>query len=108
MVCSNQNDNGKRFKARWYYPPKVVIKNYYVKILEQKKKKKKKLTKIISRKCNSLTKDGQLYDVRVKLTNIQLKRLKSAGENKTGKTLTIVQKIFQYEKLPHKSLLITE
>ena len=33
----------------------------------------------------------------VKLTNIQLNKLKSAAENKTGTTLKITKKIFQDE-----------
>ena len=39
---------------------------------------------------------------RVKLTNIKLKKLKSAAKNKAGTTLRITKKYFQDEELPHE------
>ena len=38
---------------------------------------------------------------RVKLTNTQLRKLKSAVENKTKIILRINKRNFQYEELPH-------
>ena len=38
---------------------------------------------------------------RVKLTNNQLNKLKSAAENKTGSTSRITKKNFQAEEFPH-------
>ena len=43
--------------------------------------------------------------VRVKLTNKQLNKLKSAAKNKTGTTLKIKNKSFKLEELPHELLL---
>ena len=46
-------------------------------------------------------------EARVKLTNIQLSKLKSSAKNKTGTTLRITKKNFQYEELPHELFLTT-
>ena len=46
-------------------------------------------------------------EVRVKLTNTQLNKLKCLTKNKTGTTLRITKKNFQDEELPHKLLLTT-
>ena len=46
-------------------------------------------------------------EARVKLTNIQLSKLKSSAKNKTGATLRITKKNFQYEELPHELFLTT-
>ena len=43
--------------------------------------------------------------VNVKLTDAQLKKLKTAGKNKTGTTLRISLKILDGNNLPHKLLL---
>ena len=40
-------------------------------------------------------------EARVKLTNTQLNKIKSAGKNKTGTILTINNKNFEDEELPH-------
>ena len=45
--------------------------------------------------------------VRVKLTNTQLNKLKSAAKNKTGKILRINKKNFEDEELPHELFLTT-
>ena len=45
--------------------------------------------------------------VNVKLTDIQLKRLKSAVKNKTGTTLRMSFKMFDENDLPHELLLTT-
>ena len=45
--------------------------------------------------------------VRVKLTNTQLRKLKSAAKIKTGTTLRITKKNFQDEELLHKLVLKT-
>ena len=45
--------------------------------------------------------------VNVKLSNTQLKKLKNAAKNKTGKTLRISWKIFNGNNLPHELLLTT-
>ena len=45
--------------------------------------------------------------VNVKLTDIQLKRLKSAVKNKTGTTLRMSFKMFDGNDLPHELLLTT-
>ena len=47
-------------------------------------------------------------EVRVKLTNIQLSKRKSATRNKTRITLRITKKNFQSEELPHELLLTTK
>ena len=44
-------------------------------------------------------------EARVKLTNKQLNILKSAVKNKTGTTLEITMKNFQYEELYHELFL---
>ena len=41
-------------------------------------------------------------EARVKLTNTQLKKLKSAVTNKTGPILRINKKNFQDEEMPHE------
>ena len=43
--------------------------------------------------------------VDVKLTDIQLKKLKSAAKNKTGTTLRMSLKMFDENYLPHELLL---
>ena len=40
-------------------------------------------------------------EARVKLKNIQLKKLKSAAKNKTGTILRLNKKNFEDEELPH-------
>ena len=40
-------------------------------------------------------------EARVKLTNTQLNKLKSAAKNKTGTILRINKKSFEDEELPH-------
>ena len=40
-------------------------------------------------------------EARVKLTNTQLNKIRSAGKNKTGAILTINNKNFEDEELPH-------
>ena len=45
---------------------------------------------------------------RVKLTNKQLKKWKSAGKNKTGTIIRLCKKIFQDEELLHESFLTTK
>ena len=46
-------------------------------------------------------------EARVKLTNTQLNKLRSAAKNKTGTILRINKKKFQDEELPHVLLLTT-
>ena len=46
-------------------------------------------------------------EARVKLTNTQLKKIKSAGKSKTGTLLRINKKNFEDEELPHKLFLTT-
>ena len=45
--------------------------------------------------------------VNVKLSDTQLKKLKTAVENKTGRTLRMSLKIFSGNDLPHELLLTT-
>ena len=45
--------------------------------------------------------------VNVKLTDTQLKKLKTAVKNKTGTTLRIILKMFNENNLPHELLLTT-
>ena len=47
-------------------------------------------------------------EARVKLTNTQLKKLKSAAKCKTGVTLRITKNNFQEEKLSHELFLTTK
>ena len=44
-------------------------------------------------------------EARVKLTNAQLEKLKSAAKNKTGTKLKINKINFEYEELPHELFL---
>ena len=44
---------------------------------------------------------------RVKLTNIQLNKLKSLATNNTGRTLRIFKKHFEDKGLPHELFLTT-
>ena len=46
-------------------------------------------------------------EARVKLTNTQLNKLKSAAKNKIGTTLRIAKKTFQDEELRHELFLTT-
>ena len=46
-------------------------------------------------------------EARVKLTNIQLNKLKSAAKNKTGTILRINQKKFEVQELPHELFITT-
>ena len=45
--------------------------------------------------------------VNVKLSDTQLKKLKTAVENKTGTTLRMILKMFNGKDLPHELLLTT-
>ena len=44
-------------------------------------------------------------EARVKLTNTQLNKLKSAGKNKTGTILRLIKKNFEDEELSHELFL---
>ena len=46
-------------------------------------------------------------EARVKLTNTQLNKLRSAAKKKTGKILTMNKKNFEDEKLPDELFLTT-
>ena len=46
-------------------------------------------------------------EVRVKLTNTQLSKLKSAAKNKAGTILRLNKKNFEDEELPHELFLTT-
>ena len=46
-------------------------------------------------------------EARVKLTNTQVNKLKSAAKNKTGTILRLNKKKFEYEELPHELFLAT-
>ena len=46
-------------------------------------------------------------EARVKLTNTQLNKLKSAAKIKTGTTLRTTKKNFQDEELPHELFITT-
>ena len=46
-------------------------------------------------------------EARVKLTNTQLNKLKSAAKNKTGRPLRLNKKNFEDEELPHELFLTT-
>ena len=43
--------------------------------------------------------------VKVKLTDVQLKKLKTAAKNKTGTTLRMSLKMFKEKYLPHELFL---
>ena len=49
----------------------------------------------------SVIKDGKLSISKIKLTNTQLHKLKSAAKNKTGTILSINKKNLEDEELPH-------
>ena len=60
--------------------------------------KKPKKRRVLSRKCNGFIKIYRNYEeARVKLTNTQLNKLKSAARNKTRTTLRINKKNLQDE-----------
>ena len=70
---------------------------YVLTILEKIKKTRLKCTQgsvTVSQKM------GNYQEARVKLTNTQSNRLKSATKNKTEKILRITKKNFQDEELP--------
>ena len=46
-------------------------------------------------------------EARVKLTNTQVNKLKSAAKNKTGTILRLNKKNFEYEELSHELFLAT-
>ena len=46
-------------------------------------------------------------EARVKLTNTQLNKLKSAAKNKPGTTLRLTKKNIEDKKLPHELFLTT-
>ena len=46
-------------------------------------------------------------EARVKLTNTRLNKLRSAAKTKTGKILTLNEKNFEAEELPHELFLTT-
>ena len=46
-------------------------------------------------------------EVRLRLTNTQLNKIKSAAKNKTGTVLRINKKNFQGKELPHELFLTT-
>ena len=46
-------------------------------------------------------------EARIKITNTQLNKLKSAGKNNTGTTLKITNENFQHEELHQKLFLST-
>ena len=46
-------------------------------------------------------------ETRVKLTNTQLNKLKSAPRNKSGRTLKLIKKNFEDEEFPHELFLTT-
>ena len=75
----------------WWYIIYVYFNNF----------RKKDKTKILSSKCNSLKKDGNYEEARVKITNTQLGKWKYAAKSKTGTTLRITKKTFQDKELPH-------
>ena len=56
-------------------------------------------------KCKSIIKDGKLSRSRVKLTNTQLNKLKSAAKSKTRTILRFSKKNFEDEELPHELFL---
>ena len=72
----------------------------------EKIKKRKKETKFSSRNCNSITMANH-QEHKVKLTNTQLNKLKSAAKNKAGTILKINNKNFEDEELPHELFLTT-
>ena len=52
-------------------------------------------------------KDGKNQEVRVKLINTQLNKLKSAAKNKARTILRLKMKILEDEGLPHELFVIT-
>ena len=61
-----------------------------------------------SNNSNSIIKDGKIStSVRVKLTNTQLNKIKSAAKKKTGTILRITKKYFKDEELPYELFLTT-
>ena len=63
--------------------------------------------KIFSPKCNSPRKKTNYQEARVKLTNTQLNKLKSATKHETRTILRKNKKKIQDEELPHELFLTT-
>ena len=71
------------------------------------RKTRRKEVKTFIRKCNNLNKNVNYWQARVKLTNIQLHKLKFAAKDDTEITLRITKKNFQEEELSHELFLKT-
>ena len=82
------------------------VQSMFVLMVLEKIKKRKKETKFSSRNCNSITMANH-QEHKVKLTNTQLNKLKSAAKNKAGTILKINNKNFEDEELPHELFLTT-
>ena len=69
-------------------------------------KNQRGMTKVFSKKCDSLIKDRKLWR-RAKLTNTQVNKLKVLAKIKTRTILKVTKKIFQVEELPRELFLTT-
>ena len=61
--------------------------------------------KIFSSKHNGIIKIANYQETKVKLTNTQLNKLKSAAKNMTRQILRLTMKNFEDEELPHELFL---
>ena len=65
------------------------------------RKHKKTRLKFSQGSVTVLKKMANYQEVRIKLTNTQLNKLKSAAKNKTGTILKLIKKNFENEEFPH-------
>ena len=70
------------------------------------RKNQRNVLDIFSRNCNGIIKYDKYQKARIKLTNIQLNKLKSPAKNKTETILRINKKKIEDEELPHELFLI--
>ena len=81
-----------------------MVHNLFVLTVSEKiKETRQKLSK---GSVTVLWKIESYEEARVKITNTQLSKLKSAAKDKAGNTLRITKKNCQDEELPHELLLI--
>ena len=69
-----------------------------------RKNQRNKIT-IFSSKHNGIIKIANYQEMKLKLTNTQLNKLKSAAKNMTGQILRLTKKNFEDEELPHELFL---
>ena len=88
-------------------PGNVIVDNEFMFVLTVLEKIKEARLKFSQGSVEFLLKMANYQEARVKLTNTQLNKVKSAAKDKTETTLRITKKNFQDDELPHELSLIT-